>query len=381
MASLISTPKHEVSIVVAGREVKGFDRYQIKVSMADAVDTFTVARPFSRDVWDLCRPDSVVRVFIDGIPVITGRIDDTSTGDENDVEITGRCNRGRLYDDCAESISYGGLTLTGLIERLAKPFFERVLFTNVQDRALRRGKGKKARAGNEPVEVAGRRKTGTQIEPGQTRWSVIEQLLEQTGLLAWSSADGRTLIVSQPNYAQEVQFGFFRAAPDSRRAADSNVLSMRIKHSTGDRYSRILVVGSGPGTAVNYGPAVAARYGEAKNSDETVDGDGVDFTAPKRLIVQRSIASVEEARELAEREMAKRDAQGVFVEVTAAGHGQRFSRAFTTLFAPDLLARVEDERTGTLGTYAITSCTYSGQRGEPGQSTQMELVIRGAVLA
>lgn len=380
MPSLLSTPKHEVSVVVAGVEVYGPTSYQIKTSLTDAVDSFTIAFPFAPEIWDLCVEDSPIRVFIDRVPVLTGRIDDRVAGDEYEIEITGRCNRGRLYDDCAETISYGGLTLTGLIEQLAKPFFSRVVFTNVQDRALRRGKGKKARAGNEPALIAGRKKTGTQIEAGQTRWSVIDQLLEQTGLLAWSSGDGSTLIVSRPNYAQEVQFGFFRPAKDSRRAADANVLGMRVKRSTGDRYSRIVVVGSGPGTAVNYGAAVAARYGEAKNSDATVNGDGVDFTAPKRLIVQRSIASVEEARELADREMAKRDAQGNLIEVTAPGHGQRIARAFTTLFANDLLARVEDERTGTLATYAIVGCTYQQSRGASA-TTAMDLVLRGAVIA
>lgn len=380
MGTLISTPTHEVSIVVDGVEITEPTSYQIKTSLTEAVDSFTIAFPFHRRTWDLCLEDRPVRVFIDGVPVITGRIDDRVAGDEYEVEITGRCNRGRLYDDCAESISYGGLTLTGLIQQLARPFFKSVVFTNVQDRALRRGKGKKARAGNEPALIAGRKKTGTQIEPGQTRWAVIEQLLEQTGLLAWSSGDGSTLIVSQPNYSQEVQFGFFRPAKDSRRASDGNVIGMRVKYSTGDRYSRVLVVGSGPGTAVNYGAAVAARYGEAKNNEATVDGEGLDFTAPKRLIVQRSIASLAEAGELADREMAKRDAHSVTVEVTAPGHGQRIARAFTTLFACDTLARVEDERTGFTRTCSIVSCTYQQSRGASATTT-MDLVVKGAVIA
>lgn len=380
MPQLISTPTHVVSIIVGGVEIFGFDKYQIKTSLTDPVDSFTITRPFERDVWDHCQPDTPVRVLIDGTAIITGRIDDLSAP-ADDVEIVGRCNMGRVYDDCTESVSYGGLTLKGLIEKLAKPFFQRVEFTNVKDRSLRRGRhGRKARAGNEPAIIEGRKKTGTQIEPGQTRWAVLEQLLEQTGLLAWSSGDGSTLIVSRPNYSQEVQFGFFRAEKGSRRAADSNVLDLVPKRSTGDRYSRVMVVGSGPATAVNFGAAVAARFGNARNNELTVDGDGLHFTAPKRLVVQRSVSSVDEADELAEREMAKRDAQGDLVTVTAPGHGQRIARAFTTLFANDLLARVEDERTGILETYAIVGCTYSADR-KAGATTAMELVRKGSVLA
>jgi prophage tail gpP-like protein len=377
---LISTPTHEVSIVVDGVEIRGIDRYQIKVSITDPVDSFTVSRAFNREVWDHCQLDAPIRVLIDGVPVITGRIDDRDTGDENRIELVGRCNIGRLYDDCAPSIRYGGLGIKEVIEHLALEFFERVVFTNVRDRGIRRGKGHKARAGNEPALLSSRKKTGTQIEPGQTRWAVITQLIEQCGLLAWSSGDGKELIVAQPNYEQEIQFGFFRAAVDSKRAAESNVLSMNIHQSIGERYSRIIVVGSGPGTSVNFGAAVSSRFGEAKNSDATVDGDGVDFTAPKRLVVQRSIASTAEAVEHANREMAKRDAQGDLVQVTCAAHGQRIARAFTTLFAPDLLARVEDERTGLQHTYAIVSCTYSASRDEA-KRTAMELVRKGAVLA
>lgn len=371
-------PKHEVSIVIGGVEIKGFDKYQIRASIVDPVGSFSISRPFDFEVWERCVPDEVVRVFIDKTPTLVGRIDDESE-DDNLIELTGRCNVGRLYDDCTETINYGGLGLKDLITKLVKPFFEFVVFTNVKDRSLRRGKGKKARAGNEPALIAGRKKTGTQIEPGQTRWQVLETLLDQTGLLAWSSADGRTLIVSQPNYSQEPQFRFFRPAPISKRAAESNVLSMRLKRSTGERYSRVLVVGSGPGTEVNFGAASAARYGEAKDNELTVDGDGIDFSAPKRLIVQRSIASLDEASELAHREMAKRDTQGDVITVRCPGHGQQLGTG-VTLFAPDTLALVEDERTRTSAIYSIVTCVYQASRSQPAETT-MDLVRLGSVLA
>lgn len=377
--TLLSTPKHRVSIVVDGRQIGGWDSYRIATSLTDPVDTFDVRCPFRRDVWDLVRPDRPVQVLIDDTPVITGFIDDSERPPgESTISVVGRCKIGRLYDDAAPSINFGGLAASELFRHLAFPFFERVTLSGARDRNLRRGKGKKARATADTFVVPTR--IGTQIEPGQTRWQVIEQLLEQGGLLARSSADGRELIIAPPNYGQEIQFRFFRPSPGSTRAAESTVLELGVKRSTGDRYSRVIVVGSGPGTTVNFGAAPSSRFGQAKNNPATVDGDGLDFTKPKRLVVQRTLTSTAEATEFAEREMAKRDAQGLLVGVRAAGHGQLIARSFTTLFAPDLVALVEDEDTGTNGSYLITSCVYEQNRGASATTT-MQLVRKGSVLA
>lgn len=366
--------------MVDGVEIRGWDSYDIKTSITDPCHTFTLQRPFDREVWDRCREDRVVRVRIDGVPIVTGRIDDRKAPPgEYVVQITGRCNVGRLMDDAVPSMQFGGLGMQEIITNLASEFFQRVTFSGARDRNVRRGKGKKARAGNEPLELRSRKGTAA-VEPGQKIWQVIADLLEQANLLAWSSGDGTELIIATPNYNQEPQFRFFRPSPNSKRANESTCLEMGVERSTGDRYSRVIVVGSGAGTTVNFGDAVASRFGQAKNNPLTVDGDGLDFTAPKRLVVQSTIASNEEAREVAEREMAKRDASGLVVPVRCAGHGQRVGGLSTTLFACDLMALVEHEPTGTRGAFTITSCGYSQTRGG-GAETTMTLVPRGTVLA
>jgi prophage tail gpP-like protein len=375
---IISTPKHTISVLVDGKEIRDWESYSIDTSMTTPVDSFRLRHVFSREVWDACREDRPVQICIDGTPVITGLIDDREAAeDEYAIDISGRCKVGRLYDDAADSISFAGLSLKDLIEQLAVPPFSRVVLDAARDRDLRRGKGKKARAVNGPIPIPTR--GSTQIEIGQTRWSVIADLIEQAGLLARSSGDGKELIVAPPNYAQEIQFRFFRPAPDSKRPRESTVKAMSVKLSTADRYSRVIVVGSGAGTSVNFGSAVAARFGEARDNPFQLNGAGDDFTLPKRLVVQRSLQSTDEANELARREMAHRDAQGDIVTVMAAAHGQRIAGAFTTLFGCDLLASVEDERTGVTGTYLIESCAFEGNRSS--QQTRMKLVRKNAELA
>lgn len=366
---MIETPKHKVSIVAGSVEVRDALTYQIKRSMTGGVDTFSMQFPFSRSAWEVLQPDAPIQVRIDDIPVLTGFLDDSDTPDAVVIDVTGRNKLGRFVQDCAPGISFKGLGIKELIEKIAEPLFARVVFENARNRNIARGRGKKARAAREPARLNTR--VGTQIEPGQTRMQIITQLCEQAGYLVWESGDGKELIVGLPNYDQEPQFLFFRPAIGSTRRA--TVMEMPIRRSSGDRYSRVICVGSGQGTDANYGPHVASRYGEAFDSV-------TDFSAPKTLIIQRAVSSAAEARELAEAEMARRDAQADVVEVTAAGHGQLIAGTQRTLFTTDTIANVICERTGHRGAYLVEECTFEASRTEAA-TTSMTLVRKGAVLS
>lgn len=370
--------RHRVTLLVGGTEISGWESYDVSVSLTEP-GTFTLRMPFDREAWDLCKPDREVRVLIDGVAILTGFIDDCDAPEDGDtLDVVGRDKIGRLVQESAPGINFGGLAVRELIAKLASPWFASVTLSNARNRNVIRGRGRKARASGDDLKV-NTRQVGTQTEPGQTRWSIIEQLLEQSSYLAWSSGDGEELIVGQPNYSQVPQYTFFKPAPGTKRARESTVLGMGIRRSVGDRYSRVLVVGSGHGTDANYGAAVAGRWGEAKNNPATFEGEGLDFIYPKRLVVVRSLSSTAEAKELAEREMARRDAQGSLVTVRAPGHGQVAAGLRPTLFAPDTLANVEDERTGTKGTYVVVSCTYRSSR-DGGEETQMQLAKKGSEL-
>lgn len=368
-----------VAIVVGGKHITGWISYEIEVSIDSPPSTFRLQLPFDREVWELTKPDTPVQIVIGDRAIVTGFIDDSPMADAAEViDIQGRCRVGRLTDDSAPGINFSGLGIKDLADKLTEPFFpKRATLSNARNRDLVRGKGKKARAASEPVRINTR--TGTAIEPGQTRWSVLERLLQQTGYLAWSSGDGAELIIGKPNYDQDVQYVFMRPMPGSARAAEGNVLGIGIGRSTATRYARVICVGSGAGTDANYGATVASRYGEAKNNPSDPQGIGKDFTVPKTLVVQNPVKSIDEATELAKREMAQRDAGSRPITVRAAGHGQIIAGQYVTIFAPDTLAFVEDEYTGTRGVYLITSCNYRSDRAG-GDETVMTLIPKGTEL-
>ncbi len=376
---MIETPQHDISVLVDGIQIREFESYAFTSDMLRASDSFSIRIPFNREVWDLCREDSRIRVLIDNTCMLNGFIDERLVPEDDEmVEVVGRDIVGRLIQESAPGFSYAGFDVFDLIRQAADPWFKTVTFSNARNRKVMRGRGLKAKAAGEPLKLHGRKKTGTRIEPGQTRWHVIETLCAQAGYLCWSSGDGKELIVGKPNYDQELQYRFFMPAKGSARESESTVRGMGVRRSVADRYSQVIVVGSGVGTDANYGTANISRAASAKNNPLTPDGDGEDFTEPKRLILQREVASHAEAQELADREMAQRDAKGDMLTVRCAGHGQVIAGAYTTLFAPDTLASVEDERTGTKGTYLITACTYRSAR--QGEETLMTLVRRGAEL-
>ncbi len=370
--------KSTAAIVVDGVEVRGFESYDVKVSMTRIPGTFTLRLSFDRAAWDLCQEDQPCQVLINGVAVLNGYIDDSDCSEDGStIEITGRCKTSRL-EESAPTISFDGLGIKELATFLVQPFFQTATLSNARNRNLVRGKGRKARAGSEPIKINTR--VGTHLEPGQSRLTALDRLCEQAGYLIFPSGDGRELVIGKPNYEQEIQYRFYRPAPGSGRAQDSTVLGMRVRRSTGDRFSRVIVVGAGKGTEVNYGASVSRRFGEAKNNPDTLDGEGRDFSAPKRLVLVRSIKSTADAEDIADQEMARRDAMGYPIEVRCAGHGQVIAGKYETVFAIDTLASVHDEITGTNGIFAIVDCHYTSGRGD-GEETIMTVVRRGTELA
>jgi prophage tail gpP-like protein len=357
--------------------VTGWTDYTVKTSLVDAVDTFSLRMPWTSEAWRLLAPDRPVRIILDGVAVVTGFLDESEIPPDDEViSVTGRDRCGRLVQESAPAIDYRGLGVKELVGRLASPWFQMVTLSNARNRRVLRGRGARAAVGSEPVRLDTR--VGTRLEPGQMRWTAIDELLGQAGYLAWSAGDGSELVIGRPNYDQAVQFHFRRPTPGSR---GGNVLGLGVRRSTADRYSRIIVLGSGAGTDASYGLAVSARAGEAKDNPLTVDGEGRDFSAPKRLVIaDAAVSSRAEAQTRAQREMARRNAGALLLSIEAPGHGQVVAGSAPTLFCPDTLARVDDEVTGTSGVYLVVSCNYRGTR-TGGATTSLELVPRGTELA
>lgn len=375
--------EHEVAVVVADREIRGWTDYSIDVGVIEPSDSFSMGLPFDRKAWDYVRADRRLKVTIDGVVILDGFLDSRrASSADGTIQITGRDKVGRLVQESAPGVVYKGKLLTALVLELASPWFSRVVLSNARNRRVMRGKGRKA---SDTGRIWVDARSSKYIEPGQPRWSVIEELCQQAGYLCWSSADGSELVIGQPDYEQEIQYQIYQAPYEGspRQATTPGLLDLVVEESTADRYSRIIVLGAGPASAVNYGPTVAKRSGEAKNNPSTVDGDGLDFSAPKRLILadRQDVKGRADAAVVARREMARRDFDGHPLSATFATHGQRLSAgAPSTLFVPDTMAYVEDPDRGVRGAHWVAACSYRSTR-DGGETTQLTLVRSGTELA
>lgn len=371
------TRAHRVSMVIAGQVIDGVKEYEILSSMVEPADGFRLAFPFSKDAWDLCKLDEHVQVAIDGTLVLDGYIDDRARAARaGTLEVSGRDKAGRLVQESIPNVTgWDGLQLTEAVKRLAAPWFTTVSLSDARNRSVRRGKGHRAAAGGEPASFAVKGKLDEdhagRIDPGETRWNVIEQLCSSVGVLCWSSADGRELVIGEPNYQQETQYLLRHSLSQG-----STVKDLRLRESVADGFALIEMHGMGHGDDDDFGSNVTAYLGTAKDGPNA-DGTGGDFLRPKRLaMAQRAFESNAEAQAAAEREMKRRRFSRRQLTADAPLHGQIVAGTLITLFAPNTLARVIDDELEMDETWLIYACRYRGQR-EGGETTELLLVPKG----
>ena len=371
--------QHRISIVVQGVEIDGWEDYEIQSSMIQPADAFTMRRRFEPAAWKALPRDSQVEVRIDGVTVLNGFIDKKKKrSKDNTIEVGGRDRSGRLVQESAPTVSVDGLEMTDAIKRLADPWFKTVTLSDARNRRLRLGKGRKVPTGTEPIVIRRTTRRAGKVHPGTARWSAIEEIVSQAGLICWSSADGRELVVGQPNYKQAPQFELRLAKPSSGNT--TTVKELDWEEDDGDRYSIIAVVGTGGDTEQDFGENVSSRRAVVRDNDgmlnAAADGTGRDFLYPKRLLMpEKNFDSNQDALEIALREQARRDLRRTLVTATCDMHGQFAGLAAPTIFAPNTIARVIDEEFDPPvdQNFLIYQVTYRGNRND-GETSVLELV-------
>lgn len=371
--------KHKVSIVVEGRQVESWLDYQIESSLIVPADRFAMRRAFQAEAWNAIPLDARVRVYIDATQVLDGFIDRKRKTHGHEFEISGVDRGGRLLQESAPSINYQGLELSEAIRRLSDPWFTEVALSDARNRKLRTGKGFKVAGGAEPIYIHKTVKRAGYVHPGQTRWQAIQEIASQAELAVWSSADGRSIFVGQPNQQQQAQFVVALAKEGSRTT--TTVKSLEYEEDIGDGFSVIAVVGTGGGTEQDFGESVASRHG-AVFDFPSPDGTGGDFRYPKRLLMpEKQFDSNDDALSIAKREQARRNFRRRMATAIMPLHGQFSSIVAPTIFAPNTMAHVVDEEfePALRGDFLIYGCSYTGNRHE-GETTTLEMVPRGTEL-
>jgi prophage tail gpP-like protein len=378
--------QHTVAVRVGGKVIEGWSEYQVELDMLQPADAFSLSiGPARKAVVDLCCPDAEVRVILDGTTILTGYIDEperTVGRGGSKIAIRGRDKSGRLVDESAPLVSFGSTSIQELAKQMAAPWFDDVVLSNTKNRDLLRGYDEDgaplARASREPaIDTAPKAKR--KVSPGDTRWKVLEHFLTMAEVLAWSTGDGRHLVIGLPNYDQEPQYRFFLPKEGSAREAEGNVLDFGYTNSVAERYSRIVVLGMATDEDDEDHEHYVVARGEAKNGPGA-HGEGKDFARQKELtIADDDVHDARDAQMKAAREMAVRDGAGRRIKLKVQGHDQEYRPGQRVLYAPDTMAQVEDEEMGTKAAYLVTAVTFSRSRSS-GEETTLQLAPKGTVL-
>lgn len=367
--------RHEVRVVCEGYEVSKLTSYDISTNILTPAAGFTLVRAFDQRAWELLRKDALVQVYIDGAPILKGLIDGRrKSARDGTMTIRGRDLVGRLTQESAPRINYEGMELTQAIDELAFPWFDKVTMTDARNRKLRMGKARnRVPAGTEPLIVKRSANGAGRAQPGTMRWAIIQELCSQAQLVCWASADGRELFVGKPNGKQSITFLFRKSASPG---GVTNVKELILDEDIGDMYSVYSCVGTGGGTEVDFGIAVSSRRSTVyDNPDNQVDGTGLNFLRPKRLLLpERNYDSNDDADRVAERERVRRSFKVHTQTAEVQYHGQWFGSQ-CALFAPNTIANVVDEDFKPFydRNHLIYGCAYRRSAND-GETTTIEMV-------
>lgn len=360
--------------------------YQVSNDMLELADGWSIHLPFSWRGWQHAAPDNPIIIELNGAPILTGLIDDServrSRADGSAIALSGRDRGGRLVDESAPLVSIAGMGILELGRAMAGFWFNEVTLQNATNRRLRGGGAgaQQARVSREPAIDQGHG-AKKKITPGETRSQVLGHYLEKAGLLGWSSADGRQFVIGRPNYDQEPQFEVRSPIQGSKAPPGRDAIMLRHKESTGERYARITVLGTGQGDSTNHGKNVRRRNVVRQGPNE--DGTGKSFIIPKELIIlDEDLPTAKEAEERAEREMALRESTSLQANALMAGHSQAMASGVAANWSPDRMVRLVDEEIEAKGNpreWLITRVEFAGSRSAA-RTTQLTLVPKGTDL-
>ena len=393
--------KNDVRIIVAGRELSHWVRYDIESDVMGDADAFSVsiANPGGVHTAHVSYHD-VVEVLVDGTVQMTGYVDKARKSTDPDsgsvIEITGRDQFGMLVDISADPVPYSNKNVQQLAELISTPWVDTWKVDNEKNRrSLLQARSSLARykrfesiqnvtapvvpahlraslsemtAAAVKVAAANRARVRAtvfptiKVQPGESILKVLKRVAERADLMLWMAADG-TGVIARPNYDQKAIYRLQLHPSSSRDAPSNNVKSGAYETVGIDMFSEYRAVGTTKNTKNTSGAASIVDITQAATSP---------LTRTKLLSVQgKTRAQIN--HELARQVQLARFASETY-EAVVPYHSQN-----GLLYQVDTIADVDDRVNGALGPWWIQRRRFVGEeRG--GQTTSLMLRRPGILL-
>jgi prophage tail gpP-like protein len=342
--------RHVIKVLVGGAEIRDWESYEIRLSLREPVSTAALSGAFHADRFEALPLGASVQITLDGRAVFAGYLTRrTRRGHRLDIECHDKA--WQLVQDAAPLRRFRKDTLLSLAQAMVEGVFDQVVFQNAKNRALYGGGTR--RTGGEPPVLA-KSSDPVKTPPGASRWAALAEVLVRAELLAWSSGDGRSLILAKPNFAQEPRYEFVLS--DQGRGTCTDI---QVSESIEQSYRKVIVIGqsrSGDG-----------RFSYGINLERQGSATDAAFPLPITRRIIEQCYTADDAQRLAQAHLDDAKSEAVEYTVQAEQHGQA-----GRLYVPDTVARIRDERNGFEELGYVTAVSYRGSRYS--ESTEVQCV-------
>jgi prophage tail gpP-like protein len=224
-------------------------------------------------------------------------------------------------------------------------------------------------------------------------WAFLSRVVQRFGLWMRPSADGKSIIVSQPDFTQDPSYGLIHSVGDG---SNNNVEEADFETSRENQPSVILASGFGAGGAFPNSTLRAAIINPCVNGDinaalelypgiqilptpslgpspTTIANGMIDPVARPLYLYDSESHNMSELQSFLRRELSLRMRESLKATYTIEGH-----RIGGQPVAVDTVVQVDDDRSGFSGPLWVSERTFSKTAGEGTMST-MSLIRLGTL--
>lgn len=414
-----SQPEHEQVVLAlpdSRFEVRRFIEYSFNSNFLTPTDgwSFTIApENISDDLKEALKPGAAVTLTVNDHLQSTGYIDsvDISASKNAGVEwrIEGRDKMGQIVDACADPTKpfKDGQTLLQAMVTLFAPFGFSSEQDFINDQAASRDVKKGAlrnKSKRSDAKGFGRRAIKEyqlhQVKPYMREgvFTFAARIAQRFGLWIWLTPDGKQVVLSKPDFDQDISYALRR-----NKAGTTNVIDGSVKFDITDQPTVIVASGwsqsgefSGGAIDAIYSNTIVVIPDEESNSlpadVQTYARAGarvlsghpfhtdLRFNVPKHKVLYLSdpeSQTLEQLENYVRREMALLQRKAVTVNYTVEGHGQDTPDGFIP-WTVDTIVRVEDEIADLREDMYVLARTFHKSRSG-GTTTHLELIRKNTL--
>jgi prophage tail gpP-like protein len=402
-------------LVDSGLQIKQWVEYGFNSNFLTPTDGWSLTvggEIVSKDLERELVPGARVSLSLNGLDQCSGYVDGVEISADRDSGLVyrfeGRDSLSPIIDGHIDPRTHfkESQSLEELFRTIFEPFgFKNFVIDNDAHRSLRTGlrtgRPGKGKRGGRAIAQRKLRQLRPQMHEGA--FAFAARVAQRHGLWIWSSPDGQTIILGEPDFDQEPSYKL------RRNRGGTNILGGHIKLDTAEQPTIVLADGfsgggefgksrirakcvhpilgyDASGTMLPHVKAIYDKHAEAVEIKlPSVDTKNTLYRKARSNRIQSrplylhddESKTLEQLTMYVQREMALRLQKSAAVSYTVEGHAWTDGGAYVP-WAPDTIVDVDDDVFGIKGRMYVLGRTFRKSRNG-GTTTQLDLILPGSL--